>query len=72
VVGTTRRLPKALTFLAGISGLAYIVDGHVLSTDGFSGPGTVPRLLALVSGVAWTVWLAVSAWRMNIGIAAAT
>jgi hypothetical protein len=71
-LGTTGRLPKALSFLAGISGLAYIVDGYVLSTDGFSIPGTVPRLLALVSGVAWTVWLAVSAWRMNICVAAAT
>ena len=36
-VAVTARLPRAIGYLMGLSGLAYIVQGWVLGSEGFSG-----------------------------------
>jgi hypothetical protein len=36
-IAATARLPRAIGYLMGLSGLAYIMQGCVLGTEGFSG-----------------------------------
>jgi len=64
VVGTGR-IPRPLGILMGLSGLAYLVQGWVLGTEGFSATNTAPTLLGIVLIVAWTIWLLLVAWRMK-------
>jgi uncharacterized membrane protein HdeD (DUF308 family) len=65
VVLSTRRLPRAIGVLAGVAGLAYLVDGYVLNTEGFSMRGHAPGLVILVFGLAWVICLTVFAWRSS-------
>lgn len=63
VVALTARLPRALGYLMGLSGLAYIVQGWVLGSEGFSGTNTSVILAGYVLILAWIIWLVVVAWR---------
>jgi hypothetical protein len=49
----------------GASGLAYIVQGFVLGSEGFSVANTAPQLLAYVLILVWTIWLLIVARRMG-------
>jgi hydrogenase/urease accessory protein HupE len=62
-VASTARLPRAIGYLMGLSGLAYIVQGWVLGYEGFSGTDTFAILAGYVLILAWIIWLAVVAWR---------
>lgn len=62
-VALSKRLPKGLGFLMGLSGLAYLVQGWVLGSDGFSGDNTTAILAEYILMLAWTSWLTVLAWR---------
>ena len=62
-VAWTARLPRGLGYLMGLSGLAYIVQGWVLGSNGFSGTDTSAILAGYVLMLAWISWLAVVAWR---------
>ena len=62
-VALSKRLPKALGFLMGLSGLAYLAQGWVLGSDGFSAGNTTAILASYILMLAWTVWLTVLAWR---------
>ena len=64
-VAFTARLPKVLGFLMGLSGLTYFLQGWVLGFEGFSETNTVAILAGYCLSLAWTVWLAVIAWRQN-------
>jgi hypothetical protein len=59
----TPRMPRPLGYLMGLSGLAYLVQGWVLGTEGFSAANTAPQLLAYLLIVAWSLWLLIVAWR---------
>src|SRR3954469_2621194 len=43
-VAVTAELPRALGYLMALSGLAYLVQGWVLGTEGFSANNTFPTL----------------------------
>jgi hypothetical protein len=60
---STRPLPRAIGYLAGGSGIAYIAHGYLLSTDGFSTRGSLPNLLGMAFGLLWIAGLAVTACR---------
>lgn len=62
-VALTARLPKALGYLMGLSGLTYLVQGWVLGSEGFSETNTFAILAGYVLILAWVVWLVVIAWR---------
>jgi hypothetical protein len=62
-VAWTARLPRALGYLMGLSGLAYIAQGWVLGSEGFPETNTVAILAGYVLILAWIVWLVVVAWR---------
>jgi hypothetical protein len=69
-VAVTARLPKALGYLMGLSGLAYIVQGWVLGSEGFSGTDTFAILGGYVLILAWIVWLVVAAWQAKESLTA--
>jgi uncharacterized membrane protein len=62
-VALTARLPRAIGYLMGLSGLAYIVQGWVLGSEGFSGTDEFAILGGYVLILAWITWLVVVAWR---------
>jgi hypothetical protein len=61
----TARASRPVGYLMGLTGLAYVVQGFVLGSEGFSPTNTAPQLLANVLFVVWSVWLLVVAWRMH-------
>ena len=65
VVAQTVRAPRPVGYLMGLTGLAYIVQGFVLGSEGFSATNTGPQLLANVLFIIWSIWLLVVAWRMK-------
>jgi hypothetical protein len=62
------RLPKTLGCLMGLSGLAYLVQGWVLGSEGFTETNTFAILAGYVLILAWIVWLTAVAWRNNDSI----
>ena len=62
-VAVTARLPRALGYLMGLSGLAYIVQGWVLGFEGFPETNTAAILAGYVLALAWILWLVVLAGR---------
>src|SRR5437763_11445102 len=65
VIITTRRPARAMGYLAAVAGVAYIVQGYVLNTEGFSMNGHLPGLLVLVFDLASIVGLVIVAVRMK-------
>jgi hypothetical protein len=59
------RVPQPIAYLMGLSGLAYLVQGWVVGSEGFSRTETIPIVLAFVLDLAWMIWLVVVAWRMQ-------
>jgi hypothetical protein len=59
------RLPRPLGYLMGLSGLAYIAQGWILGSEGFSATNTLAILAGAVLILAWIIWLFVVAWRMK-------
>ncbi len=64
IVGTTG-VPRPIPYLMGLSGVAYLVQGWVVGSEGFSGTHTIMILVAWALSLAWMIWLAVVAWRMR-------
>lgn len=62
-VALVAKLPRALGYLMGLSGLAYIVQGWVLGSEGFAETNTFAILAGYVLMLAWIIWLATAAWR---------
>jgi hypothetical protein len=62
-IAWTARLPRALGYLMGLSGLAYVVQGWVLGSEGFPPSNTFAILAGYVLILAWIIWLVVVAWR---------
>jgi hypothetical protein len=62
-VASTRRLPRAIGYLMGLSGIAYIAQGWIIGSEGFSETNTFPTLAGYVLILAWIIWLLVVAWR---------
>jgi hypothetical protein len=49
----------------GLAGLAYIVQGWVVGSEGFSATNEFAIDAGDVLVFAWIIWLAVAAWRMK-------
>jgi Domain of unknown function (DUF4386) len=64
-VARTAWVPRPIAYLMGLSGLAYLVQGWVAGTEGFSPTQSVAIVLAWVLSLVWMVWLAVVARRMQ-------
>lgn len=59
------RLPRALGYLMGLSGLAYIVQGWVLGSEGFTASNTSAIVAGYVLILTWIIWLVLVAWRIG-------
>jgi hypothetical protein len=59
----TTKVARLIACLMGLSGLAYLAQGWVVGSEGFSGAHTVLILTAWLISLAWMVWLVVVAWR---------
>ena len=49
----------------GLSGLAYVVQGWVLGSAGFSATNAIPQLAGYLLILAWTIWLLTISLRMT-------
>ena len=58
-------VPRPLAYLMGLSGLAYLVQGWVAGSEGFSPTQSVAIVLAWVLNLVWMIWLVIVAWRMQ-------
>ena len=56
-------VPRPIGYLMGLSGLAYIAQGWVLGSEGFSAANTAAILAGIVLVFTWSVWLLWAAWR---------
>jgi hypothetical protein len=70
VIGWTARVPRPIGYLMVLSGVAYVVQGWVLGSEGFSANNTIPTLAGYVLVFAWTIWILVFAWRMKESVPA--
>ena len=61
----TAWVPRPIAYLMGLTGLAYLVQGWVVGAEGFSQTHSTAIVLAWVLGLAWMIWLAVVAWRIQ-------
>ena len=62
VVVGARRISRLIGYLMALSGLAYLAQGWIIGTEGFSPANTIPTLSGIVLILVWSVWLLVSAW----------
>lgn len=60
----TAWIPRPISFLIGLAGLAYLWQGWLVGTEGFSPMMSNAIVLAELLDVMWMIWLAVVAWRM--------
>src|SRR6266566_7089664 len=63
VVARTAGVPRPIGYLMGLSGLAYIAQGWVIGSEGFSAANAAPTLAGIVLVLTWSVWLLVAAWQ---------
>ena len=71
VIAGTARIPRLIGYLMGLSGLAYLVQGWILGSEGFSTTNTVPQLLAYALILVWSLWLLIKAWWRAEAVAVA-
>jgi hypothetical protein len=61
----TARISKTIGYLMGFSGLAYIAQGWVLGSQGFSSANTITTLIGIGLTLTWSLWLLIAAWRLK-------
>ncbi|MEV7135165.1 hypothetical protein AB0N24_20035 [Arthrobacter sp. NPDC093128] len=69
-IAATRRVSRFIGYLMALSGVAYLAQGWVIGTEGFSASNALPTLGGIVLMLAWTGWLLVVAWRGKAGAGA--
>jgi len=63
VIVWTARVPRPIGYLMGVSGLAFIVLGWLVGTEGFTSANTVPTYVGHGLNDVWMIWLLIVAWR---------
>jgi len=61
----TAWIARPIGYLIGLSGLAYLAQGWVVGSEGFSQTNTILILVAWVLSLAWMIWFVVVAWRRH-------
>ncbi|MFT4468847.1 hypothetical protein ACMX2H_02960 [Arthrobacter sulfonylureivorans] len=57
------RVSRFVGSFMGLTGFAYLVQGWVVGTEGFSPANTIPTLVGIAASSVWSIWLLISAWR---------
>jgi hypothetical protein len=63
VIVWTARVPRPIGYLMGLSGLAYLVQGWLIGTIGFTPANTVPTDAGYTLLFVSMIWLLIVAWR---------
>jgi len=71
VIVWTARVPRPIGYLMGVSGLAFIVLGWLVGTEGFTSANTVPTYVGHGLNDVWMIWLLIIAWRRKESVQAA-
>jgi len=71
VIVWTARVPRPIGYLMGLSGLAFIVLGWLVGTEGFTSANTVPTYVGHGLNDVWMIWLLIVAWRRKESVQAA-
>jgi hypothetical protein len=71
VIVWTARVPRLIGYLMGVSGLAFIVLGWLVGTEGFTSANTVPTYAGHGLNDVWMIWLLIVAWRRKESVQAA-
>lgn len=64
-VAGSRRFPRPVGYLMGLSGAAYLAQGWIIGAQGFTGVNAVPTLAGIALILVWTVWLLASSLRRS-------
>lgn len=62
-IASTSRVSSYIGYLMGLSGFAYLVQGWVIGSEGFSMRNHIPTILGIALVVTWSLWLLIAAWR---------
>jgi len=65
-------LPKPVGYLMGLAGIAYVAQGWVLGTQGFSPSNAIPTLAGIALVLASSIWLLIAAWWGRKGLVASS
>jgi hypothetical protein len=65
VIALTARVPRLIGILMAVSGVAYVTQGLVLGSEGFSVANRLPTLLGYVTLIVSSIWLLIVAGRMK-------
>lgn len=57
------RVSRFVGSFMGLAGFAYLVQGWVIGSEGFSPANSVPTLIGIAASIVWSIWLLISAWR---------
>ncbi len=60
------RIAKPIGYLMGLAGLAYVVQGWILGSEGFSAANSIPTLAGIVFVVGSSIWLLIVSWRSPV------
>ena len=63
----TRSAPRAIAFPMGLSAVAYLAQGWIAGTEGFSPAQSIAIVSSWAIGLVWMVWLAIAAERRDEG-----
>jgi hypothetical protein len=58
-------IPRPIGYLMGLSGLASLVQGWVVGSEGFSQTESIAIIVMWALSLAWMIWLVIVAWRMH-------
>lgn len=62
VIIFSSRISKPIGYLMGLSGLAYMYQGWIIGSEGFSMRNHMPTLLGVVAILVWSIWFLIIAW----------
>ena len=63
----SQQLPRALGPVIALSGIAYLAQGWIAGTEGFSSAQSVAIVLGWVFSLFWMIWLTASGWLPGHG-----
>jgi len=58
-------VPRPIGYLMGLSGLACLLQGWVVGSEGFSQSESIAIVATWALTLAWMIWLVIVAWRMH-------
>jgi hypothetical protein len=70
VIVWTARITRPIGYVMGLSGLAFIVQGWVVGTEGFSLTNGVMNNISGLSTIVWIIWLLIVVLRMKESVQA--